>query len=104
MSRPSSPSSQPTEELKVPLEDPPAFSPYPPAAHVVQVVPVVDQKGEAEEFNWCNLVTAVVSFMFCHVFGFIATVLAVLAHADHKVNLFSFAEKVHTLCKLAIKI
>merc|ERR1711976_959750 len=43
------------------------------------------------EFSWCHLVTSVISFFCCTIFGMIAIVMSLLSYVDHSVKSFERA-------------
>ncbi len=45
----------------------------------------------AVPWSWCNLVTSVISLFCCSIFGVIATIMAILAYVDHRVNQFEMS-------------
>ncbi len=48
-------------------------------------------------WSWSNLVISVISLFCCPIFGVIATVIAILAYVDHKVNQFEMSSAKRTV-------
>jgi len=69
---------------------------YPTGVQVISMPPTTVQQNDVR-FSWGTLVTAIVSFFCCSLCGFPATVLAVLAHADHKVNNYKNITKCYSM-------
>ncbi len=44
-----------------------------------------------DSWSWCNLVTSVISLFCCNVCGVTATILAILAYVDHRVDQFEMS-------------
>jgi len=65
---------------------------YPTGVQVISMPPTTVPQNDVR-FSWGTLVTAIVSFFCCSLCGFPATVLAVLAHADHKVKHYTHSKQ-----------